>query len=112
MEYDKNNVFAKILEGTIEAKKIYEDEYVLAFYDADPDAQVHALVIPKGQYTSYRDFVEKASMEECAHFFKTINDIALQLDLKDGFKLVVNNGKFQHVPHLHVHILGQEIFNE
>ena len=47
MNYDKNNIFAKILRGEIPCKKIYEDEYVLSFYDVNPQKKIHALVIPK-----------------------------------------------------------------
>jgi len=47
MSYDKNNIFAKILRGEIPCKKIYEDEFVLAFHDINPQKKVHALVIPK-----------------------------------------------------------------
>ena len=50
MTYDKNNIFAKILRGEILCKKIYENEYVLGFYDVNPQKKVHALVIPKGEY--------------------------------------------------------------
>ena len=48
MEYDKNNIFAKILRKEISCKKIYEDEFIHAFYDMNPQKKVHALVIPKG----------------------------------------------------------------
>jgi len=48
--YDKNNIFAKILRGEIPCNKIYEDEFVLAFKDINPQAKIHALVIPKGSY--------------------------------------------------------------
>jgi histidine triad (HIT) family protein len=112
MEYDESNVFAQMIEGTRPSKKIYEDEYILAFHDDYPDAEVHALVIPKGKYSNYAAFVQNAPMKECAHFFKTINEIALKLNLQEGFKLIVNNGKFQHVPHLHVHILGKSFFTK
>jgi len=50
MTYDKNNIFAKILRGEIPCKKIYEDEYVLAFYDINPQKKIHALVVSKGEY--------------------------------------------------------------
>ena len=45
MSYDDNNIFAKILRGEIPSKKIYEDEYVLSFYDVNPQKKIHALVI-------------------------------------------------------------------
>ena len=50
MTYDDDNIFAKILRGEIPCKKIYEDEYVLSFYDINPQKKIHALVIPKGKF--------------------------------------------------------------
>ena len=50
MNYDDNNIFAKILRGEIPCKKIYEDDHVLSFYDITPQKKIHALVIPQGQY--------------------------------------------------------------
>ena len=50
MDYDRNNVFARILRGELPSKKVYEDEYALAFHDIRPLAPVHVLVIPKGEY--------------------------------------------------------------
>ncbi len=52
MSYDNNNIFAKILRGEVPCDKIYEDEYVLSFYDVNPQKKIHALVIPKGKYTN------------------------------------------------------------
>ena len=49
MIYDDNNIFAKILRGEMPCKKIYEDEYVLSFYDINPQKKIHALVISKGK---------------------------------------------------------------
>ena len=57
MNYDKSNIFAKILRGEIPCKKIYEDEYVLAFHDINPQKKVHELVIPKGEYVNLDDFL-------------------------------------------------------
>ena len=64
MSYDKNNIFAKILRGEIPCKKIYENEYILSFYDINPQKKVHALVIPKGEYTDLDDFSSRASEKE------------------------------------------------
>ena len=61
MKYDDNNIFAKILRGEVPCDKIYEDEYVLSFYDVSPQRKIHALVIPKGQYIDLDDFNENAS---------------------------------------------------
>ena len=64
MEYDNNNIFAKILRGEIPCKKIYVDKYTLAFHDVNPQKKVHVLVIPKGEYINLDDFSSNASEEE------------------------------------------------
>ena len=74
MTYDKNNIFAKILRGEIPCKKIYEDEYVLAFHDINPQKKIHALVIPKGEYVNLDDFSSKASKEEIAELIKAVEE--------------------------------------
>ena len=81
MKYDDNNVFAKILRGEIPCKKIYEDEFVLSFYDINPQKKVHALVIPKGKYTDLDDFSSKASSEEMVGLLKGINTVAKKLGI-------------------------------
>ena len=64
MKYDDSNIFAKILRGEIPCKKIYEDNFVLSFYDINPQKKIHALVIPKGKYIDLDDFSSKATPEE------------------------------------------------
>ena len=64
MSYDENNIFAKILKGDIPCKRIYEDEYVLSFYDINPQKKIHALVIPKGKYVDLDDFNKRAPDKE------------------------------------------------
>ena len=54
--YDDTNIFARILRGEIPCRKVYEDEWALAFHDINPQAPVHVLVIPKGKYVSFADF--------------------------------------------------------
>lgn len=108
-DYDPNNVFAKILRGEIPCKKVYEDEYVLAFNDIAPQAPVHILVIPKGSYVSIGDFGTKASAEEIKAFFEAVSRIAEEQGLSgDGFRTITNTGLNggQEVPHFHLHILG------
>ncbi|MGL9725316.1 MAG: HIT domain-containing protein [Wolbachia sp.] len=107
--YDDTNIFAQILRGELPYEKVYESEGVLAFYDKYPDAPVHILVIPKGQHTSYDDFVRKVSEKKIVSFFKTVREIAHKYNLeKTGYRLVTNHGKDgeQVIPHFHVHILG------
>ena len=115
MEYDKNNIFAKILRGEIPCKKIYEDEYVLAFHDVNPQKKVHALVIPKGEYVNLDDFSSKASEREIAGLIKGISIVAKKIGVSDeakggGYRSLVNIGENggQEVLHLHFHIFGGE----
>jgi len=107
--YDDANIFAKILRGDIPAKKVYEDDWALAFHDINPLAPVHILVIPKGPYVSWDDFSEKGSDEEVAGFVRAVGKIARDQQLVvQGYRLLANTGKRagQEVPHLHVHIFG------
>ena len=117
MAYDRNNIFAKILRGEIPLKpdeKIYENEYVLSFYDINPRKKIHALVIPKGEYTDLDDFIQKASEKEILEFFKGINSVAkklgISLDKGKGYRAIANVGEDggQEVPHLHFHLVGGE----
>ena len=77
MKYDENNIFAKILRGEIPCKKIYEDKFVLSFYDINPQKKIHALVIPKGKYIDLDDFSNKASSDEMVGLLKGINIVCL-----------------------------------
>jgi diadenosine tetraphosphate (Ap4A) HIT family hydrolase len=107
--YDENNIFAKILRGELPCKKVYEDEWALAFHDINPLAPVHILVIPKGPYVSWDDFSAKASAEEIAGLVRAVGKIARDQQLVvQGYRLLANIGKRagQEVPHLHVHIFG------
>ena len=60
MPYDNNNIFAKILREEIPCKKIYEDKYVLSFYDINPQKKIHALVIPNVNYVNLYDVISNA----------------------------------------------------
>jgi len=111
MEYNSDNVFAKILRGEIETNKIYEDDYAIAFYDIAPKAKVHALVISKAMVVDFEDFIEHSTASEIAGYMRAIVRTAEKLNLiEDGYRLVFNSGKNsgQEVPHLHAHILGGE----
>ena len=107
--YDDDNIFAKIIRGEIPSKKVYEDDWALAFHDINPLAPVHILVIPKGPYVSWDDLSERASDEELAGFVRAVGKVAREQQLVvQGYRLLANTGKRagQEVPHLHVHIFG------
>jgi histidine triad (HIT) family protein len=109
MSYDASNVFAKILRGEIPCKKVYEDEFALAFNDINPQAPTHILVIPKGPYSTHDDFIGSADDAEIVGFqralFKVINGADI---IGSGYRLISNCGldAHQEVPHYHVHVLG------
>lgn len=108
-KYDSNNIFAKIIRGEIPCTKVYEDEKVLAFHDISKAAPTHVLVVPKGEYVSFAEFVCKANQEEKVDFFIKVAEIAGLLGLnEDGYRLITNNGSdaSQTVEHFHIHILG------
>ena len=114
MSYDDNNIFAKILRGEISCDKIYEDEYVLSFYDINPQKKIHALIIPKGRYVDLDDFSSNASPNEMVGLLKGINKVAKKLgisvDTGKGYRALTNISEDggQEVPHLHFHLFGGE----
>ena len=111
MTYDKNNIFAKILRGEISCKKVHENDYVLAFYDVNPQKKIHILVIPKGEYVDLDDFNNKASDKEILELNKAITYVSNLLGAKDkGYRALTNIGSDggQEVPHLHFHIFAGE----
>jgi histidine triad (HIT) family protein len=95
--YDDQNIFARILRGEIPCKKVYEDDFALAFHDIAPQAPTHILVIPKAAYCSFADFV------------RAVGKIAKDLGLEaPGYRLLANMGEHsgQEVPHFHVHLFA------
>lgn len=108
MTYDPTNVFARILRGEIPCAKVYEDEHTLAFRDVEPAAPVHVLVVPRGQFRSFNDFMTQDA-DRIGRFFQAVQKIAAQEGLVEGgYRLITNHGAdaSQSVPHFHVHILG------
>ena len=113
MTYNDNNIFAQIIDKKLPTEIILENEYAIAFNDIAPQALIHILIIPKGKYIKYDDFINKASKEEIYHFFMLINQLVKNYNLEDaGYRLITNAGKNanQEVPHLHFHLLaGQNL---
>ena len=114
MVYDDQNIFAKILRSEIPCNKIYEDNFVLSFYDINPKKKIHALVIPKGKYIDLDDFSLNASPDEMVGLLKGINKVAAKLGISintgQGYRALTNisNDGGQEVPHLHFHLFGGE----
>ena len=109
MDYDDDNIFAKILDNKLLTDIILENEHAIAFHDIAPQAPVHILIIPKGKFIKYDDFLNKASKDEIYYFFDLINQLVKVYDLENtGYRLISNAGKNanQEVPHLHFHLLA------
>ena len=114
MSYDDQNIFAKILREEIPCNKIYEDEFVLSFYDINPQKKIHALVITKGKYIDLDDFSLNASPDEMVGLIKGINKVAKKLgistEIGKGYRTLANISDHggQEVLHLHFHLFGGE----
>jgi len=114
MNYDKNNIFAKILRKEIPCKKIFENDHVLSFHDINPQKKIHALVIPKGDYINLDDFNNRASDQEIVALSKAITEVSkilgISVDTGKGYRALTNLDEHggQEVPHLHFHLFGGE----
>ena len=99
-------LFCKIIAGDIPSKKVYEDQLCYAFYDIDPQAPVHFLVIPKAHIPSVSQ-VDETNATVVGHIFAVIARLAGELGL-DSYRVVSNIGDQagQSVHHLHFHVLS------
>jgi histidine triad (HIT) family protein len=107
--YDDQNIFAKLLRGEIPSRRVYEDEWAVAFHDIHPQAKVHVLIVPRGRYVSLADFTREASDAEVAGFFRAVGTVARELGLEEaGYRILGNMGPDggQEVPHFHIHLFG------
>ncbi len=103
----EKTIFARIIEREIPARIVYEDDRALAFHDVNPQAPVHVLIVPKRAI----DRIENMTADDEAlvgHMVLVATKVARELDLRDGYRLVMNNGEHagQSVFHIHLHLLG------
>jgi histidine triad (HIT) family protein len=103
----KETIFRKIIDKEIPSEIIYEDDLCLAFKDINPQAPVHILLIPKKLIPKLSD-AQECDKELLGHLMNKVPEIAKLVNLNEGFRVVINNGKIanQTVFHLHLHILG------
>ena len=101
-------VFCMIANHEIPSNIAYEDDQIICFHDLEPQAPVHVLVIPKKHIESL-DALTDEDGELIVHLMLKIKDLAAELGLENGYRVVSNNGEdaFQTVKHLHFHILGK-----
>lgn len=105
-------VFCKITNGSIPSKKVYEDDKILAFYDLEPQAPVHVLIIPK-EHIACANEITSENSAVVAYIFEKIPQIAKSLGLSSGYRIVNNCGSDggQTVFHMHFHLLGGKKLN-
>jgi histidine triad (HIT) family protein len=100
-------VFCKIVRGEIPAKKVHEDELVLAFHDVRPQAPVHLLLIPKLHIpTLYEADLRHAAA--LGRMLALAGELARKAGATEGFRIIINTGRVGHqeVYHVHMHVLG------
>ena len=104
-----DTIFGKILRGEIPAKKVYEDDDVLAFHDIHPVAEVHFLIIPKKYIPTLAD-AEPGDAALLGKMLALVPELAKQQGLTDGFRTAINTGRLgrQDVYHLHIHVFGNK----
>ncbi|MBQ6267482.1 MAG: histidine triad nucleotide-binding protein [Clostridia bacterium] len=104
-------IFCKIVAGEIPSNKAYEDDTVLAFYDLEPQAPVHILIVPKVHIASAAEITPENSAV-IAHIFEVAAQLAKEKGLEDGFRIVNNcgEGAGQSVKHIHFHLMGGRTF--
>ena len=100
-------LFCKIIEGTIPAQAVYQDELAFAFSDINPKAPVHLLIVPREHIASLND-ASNDRRKLLGHLLWVAADIAEKKGLGKGYRVVVNTGEDggQTVDHLHLHLLG------
>ena len=100
-------IFQKIIDKEIPAEILHEDEHCLAFLDINPQAPTHFLVIPRKPIASMADLSDD-DVTRIGHLMVVIRNVAEQLGLSQGYRVVTNCGEDggQEVPHLHFHVLG------
>jgi histidine triad (HIT) family protein len=101
-------VFCKIVKGEIPSKKAADTINVLAFYDIDPSADNHILIIPKRHIETFLD-IKKEHMKIVHQMLRLTQKLIKDKKTENKYKLVVNGGEYQYVSHLHWHLLGGEM---
>ena len=104
---DPNCIFCKIARGLIPAKKIHDDDDVMAFHDIRPQAPVHLLVVPKEHVATLYE-AGMAQHRALGKMLALAGDLARKEGATDGFRIILNTGRVGHqeVYHVHMHVLG------
>ncbi|KAM9547264.1 histidine triad nucleotide-binding protein 2, mitochondrial [Salvelinus alpinus] len=111
-KYGSPTIFSKVIDKSIPADIIYEDDKCLAFRDISPQAPVHFLVIPRDPIPKISE-VKDDDAELLGHLLVVAKNVAKKEALHEGYRVVINDGKHgaQSVYHLHIHVLGGRQLN-
>lgn len=104
-------VFCKIAKREMQSEVVFEDKDVLAFKDNKPSADTHLLIIPKKHIPSFVD-IKKNDSETVNQMIEVAQKLASEFEITGKYKLIINGGEYQFVPHLHLHLLGGNIRKE
>jgi len=104
---DVNCIFCKIVRGEIPAKKIHEDDHVVAFHDVRPQAPVHLLIVPREHVATLYE-ADARHEKALGRLLSLAGRLARQEGANDGFRTIINTGRVGHqeVYHVHMHVLG------
>jgi histidine triad (HIT) family protein len=107
MNADPNCIFCKIVAGQIPARKLHEDDHLIAFHDIHPWAPVHILVVPKQHIVSMAEVGDEHA-ELLGRMMAVTPRLMRELGVTNGFRHVINTGRdgMQEVMHLHLHVMG------
>lgn len=101
-----NCIFCKIINGEIPKDFELESENLVAFADINPSADIHILIVPKEHIGGIKD-LNRSHDSLLSEIYEAVNKLVTENNLEnDSYRVVVNGGKAQHVPHLHFHLLG------
>lgn len=99
-------IFCKIINKQVPAKIVYESDSLIVFPDINPSAKIHLLIVPKKHIAGIQDLTNQDG-QLLADIYTVANQLVTQYNLEDNlYRVVVNGGKAQHMPHLHFHLLG------
>ena len=102
-------IFCKIIKKEIPAKIVFESKTIIVFPDINPSAPIHLLIVPKEHIIGI-EAISAQNADLLAEVYQVANQLVLENNLQDSsYKVVVNGGKAQHVPHLHFHLLGGKL---
>lgn len=101
-------IFCQIINRKVPAKIIYEDDMLMVFPDISPSADIHILIVPKEHIKSIRELEDKHGVM-LTKVYQIANKLVDENNLNENlYRVVVNGGRAQHIPHLHFHLLGGE----